>query len=565
MKNKFSILIALLLFVLIQHQKVNAQQWGDYTLYATQNGTTAVLVDTFGNTYHTWTFGNNYKTGYSSYLLPGGDLLRTVAHVGNSFNGGGMTGEIQKVDWSGNVLWDYVYSTSTNCIHHDICPMPNGNVLLISYETKTISEVTQAGSSTSHVMWPDKIVEIQPSGASGGTEVWAWHAWDHLMQNADNTKDNYVTTIVDHPELLNINYNNTSMASDWLHMNGLDYNATLDQIIVSSHFMNEFYVLDHSTTTAEAATHTGGNSGHGGDILYRWGNPAAYQASGTAIFNTVHDAHWVPADCPHANWMVGYNNNGVSMSQSSVDMVNPPYNGYNYTHVAGQAYTPSTYTFRHPVNGHNTNMGNSQQLPNGNMLVCVAQSGYIYEIDSNQNVIWSKQVSGTVPQAFRYSACYVSGTQPATASISQNGNVLTASTTGTTYQWYLNGVAITGATSQTYTASTSGNYQVIVKDDFGCSSQISLAYSFVANGISDISSDSNWKLSPNPSSGFIAISNNNIQNDFTVEVFDVIGNKMMHQENATQLDLSSLSNGCYMINIENANGAIFHSKILLNK
>lgn len=89
---------------------------------------------------------------------------------------------------------------------------------------------------------------------------------------------NYQTSIVNHPELLNINY---LTQKDWLHCNGVDYNPILDQVVISSHNTNEWYVIDHSTTTAQAASHSGGNSGKGGDFLYRWGNPAAYQATGT--------------------------------------------------------------------------------------------------------------------------------------------------------------------------------------------------------------------------------------------------------------------------------------------
>jgi signal transduction histidine kinase len=65
-------------------------------------------------------------------------------------------------------------------------------------------------------------------------------------------KDNYQTSIVDHPELLNINYNTQK---DWIHMNGVNYNPMLDQITFSSHNLSEIYVIDHSTTTAEAASH----------------------------------------------------------------------------------------------------------------------------------------------------------------------------------------------------------------------------------------------------------------------------------------------------------------------
>ena len=391
-----------------------AQTYGDYTLYSIKGVTKAYLIDMSGNTYHSWTFNSSAPTGYSTYLLPGGIILRAVERQGNYFSGGPVCGEVQKVDWNGNVIWDFVYSTTSYCTHHDICAMPNGNVLLIAYESKTPSQVSAAGCSQSITMWPDKIVEIQPQGTNGGNVVWEWHAWDHLSQNLYLSKSNYVSSIVQHPELLNINYN---AQKDWLHVNGLDYNEELNQIVFSSHYMNEFYVIDHSTTTSEAASHSGGNSGKGGDILYRWGNPSAYQASGVTNFNIIHDAHWVPGNCPKANYISGFNNKGGSGGKTCVDLVDPPYDGYIYSGTSGSAFGPATYSWRHTYSGTPTqNEGNSQQLPNGNTLVNISFSGYIYEIDSNQNKIWSKTVSGVNTSAFRYTACYVNSIGAAMAS-----------------------------------------------------------------------------------------------------------------------------------------------------
>lgn len=406
----------LLTLILIVHTAVSAQSYGDYTLYSPKNNSKAYLVNLSGATYHTWTMASNKPTGYSTYLLPGGILLRTVARSGNYFTGGPICGEVQKVDWNGNVIWDYVYSTTEYCSHHDICPMPNGNVLLIAYETRTPSQVSAAGCSQSITMWPDKIVEIEPVGTNGGNVVWEWHSWDHLSQSLYPAKANYVSSIVMHPELLNINY---KTQKDWLHVNGLDYNPILDQITFSSHAMNEIYVIDHSTTTAEAASHSGGNSGKGGDLLYRWGNPEAYQAAGSANFNVVHDAHWIPQGCPNANNLVGFNNMGGAGGKTCVDIIAPPYDGYNYSGTPGQAYAPSTYSQRVTYSGTPTsNEGNSQQLPNGNMLINISFSGYMYEIDPNQNVVWSKTISGINTSAFRYTDCYVNsiGYADATAS-----------------------------------------------------------------------------------------------------------------------------------------------------
>lgn len=437
-----SIIQLFFLLMLISEGMASTPPYGDYTFYSPKNVNKAYLIDMSGNVYHTWTFASNKPTGYSSYLLPGGTVLRTVAKSGNSFTGGPICGEVQKVDWNGNVIWDYVYSTTSYCSHHDIHAMPNGNVLLIAYESRTAAEVSAAGCSQSIVMWPDKIVEIEPVGATGGNVVWEWKVWDHLCQNVNPAKSNYVTSIVQHPELLNINYNTQK---DWMHVNGIDYNEELDQIVFSSHNMNEFYIIDHSTTTAEAATHAGGNSGKGGDFLYRWGNPTAYQAAGTTIFNVVHNAHWVPADCPKANYISAFNNKGGTGNKTCIDLVNPPYNGYTYSGTPGVAFAPSTYNWRHTYSGTATqNEGHAQQLPNGNTLITMSLNGYMYEIDSNQTVVWTKTISGSVTNARRYTACYVNGPVAVTASASTNQGCsgitvqLNASATGGsayTYSW----------------------------------------------------------------------------------------------------------------------------------
>jgi hypothetical protein len=343
---------------------VNAQKYNGYTLYSQQNGSTAILMDTNQVAFKTWS-GLSSNTTYSAYLEPGGYLTRAASNTGNSFSGGPISGRVQRHDYNGNLVWDFKYSTSDYCTHHDICPMPNGNVLVIAYERRTGTETSAMGGNSAIEMWPDKIVEIQPAGATTGNVVWEWKSWDHLMQNVNSAKPNYVTSLADHPERLNINYKQTK---DWLHMNGVDYNPILDQIAFSSHNLNEWYIIDHSTTTAEAATSTGGNSGKGGDILYRWGNPAAYGATGTAILNVTHDAHWIPEGSPNAGRLVGFNNKGVSASQSSVDQIVTPINGYTYNITAGQAYGPSTYNDRHACNGYSIAIW--EALSNCVMAIC---------------------------------------------------------------------------------------------------------------------------------------------------------------------------------------------------
>lgn len=534
------------LFLLMLPMFAKAQQWGHYTLVSLQNSTSTQLLDTNGTAIKTWT--NTGKTGYSTYMMPGGTIWRAVARTGNSFTGGPICGEVQKLDYNGNVVWDYVYSTTQYCSHHDICPMPNGNVLLIAYERIAASDVTAAGGSSSIEMWPDKIVEIQPTGATTGTVVWEWRAWDHLMQNVDAAKPNYVTNLAAHPERLNINY---KQSKDWMHMNGVDYNPILDQVAFSSHNLNEWYIIDHSTNMVEAATNKGGNSGKGGDILYRWGNPAAYGVSGTAILNVTHDAHWIPEGVPNAGRLVGFNNRGVSASKSSVDQINTPIDGYNYSITSGSAFLPATYDTRHACSGYSSNMGNSQQLPNGNMLVCVATAGLVYEIDPSGTTLWSKTFSGAVPQAFRYDTCYINNAAPAIPTITENNAVLSSSV-ASTYQWYKNGVQISGANSQTYTPSDSGVYLVRITDSKSCVSQYSAGFRYKTgggnSGVSDIFKQQ-ISIYPNPGSGQFQLRMDSETSNYEVVVSTITGQEIFRGSNISSFDISSADAGLYFVSV----------------
>lgn len=543
---------------------VFAQQYDGYVLYSLQNSSAAYLMDTSLNTYHTWS-GLSANTGYSTHMEPGGTIVRAAkgGTTPSGAPGGPICGKVQKHDYNGNLVWDYVYAGTNYITHHDICPMPNGNVLVIAYERKTATEVTAAGGQNAIEMWPDKIVEIQPTGLTTGTVVWEWHTWDHLVQNVDASKANYQTNIADHPELMNINY---KQAKDWQHMNGIDYNPILDQIAFSSHNHNEWYIIDHSTTTAEAATHSGGNSGKGGDILYRWGNPAAYGASGTAILNVTHDAHWIKEGCPNAGRLAGFNNKGVSNNQSAADQIVTPLVGYNYTFTAGQAYSPSSYTDRHACNGYSSNMGSTFQLPNGNQIICIATSGKVYEINSAGTQLWSKTFTGSCPQAQKYSKCYIDNAAPAIPTIGLSGSVL-SSTTATTYQWYLNGQPISGATSQTYSAITPGIYVVRITDANGCVYQYSkgFKYSSGSTGFNEVDLSDEMTAYPNPTQGMIALKNiEKFGAEFRVRVMDQSGKVLMQIRNASSLNLSHLPNGIYFIEVVSGH-QVAHKNIVLNK
>jgi hypothetical protein len=338
-------------------------------------------------------------------MMPDGSIYRSAVS-GTSFNGGGATGMIQKLSWSGSVLWEYTYSNSSYRLHHDFCVMPNGNVLMIAWELKSAAQCVQAGLNHSSSLWPDHIIEVQPVGATGGVIVWQWHFWDHLIQDYDATKDNY-GVVANHPELLDINVGSTS--GDWMHVNGIHFNEARNEIVFSSHNLNELYVIDHSTTTAEAAGHTGGARGKGGDFLYRWGKAANYRVtSSPAVFNVVHCAIWVLGTLPGSGNIMAFNNRNGTNASMIVEITPPIDSLGNYTLAPGTAYLPSAPTWSYSASGFYSNhLGGVQRLPNGNTLIAESTSGYMFEVNTAGVVQWSYQATGETVRAQRYPPNYI--------------------------------------------------------------------------------------------------------------------------------------------------------------
>ncbi len=376
------------------------------TLVSPLSSNNSYLIDMDLNVLKTW-HGSN-RPASIAYLLEDGSILRPCRDAGGDFNGGASGGRLQRYDEDDVLTWDYYFSTYDHQQHHDIEPMPNGNVLLIAWERKTRTEAIAAGrQNISGEMWPTMIAEIEPVGASGGNVVWEWHAWDHLIQDADPSKDNY-GVVGDHPELLDVNLGYVTQG-DWIHANAIDYNPELDQITFCSHFLHELYVIDHSTTTEEAAGHSGGNSGMGGDILYRWGNPQNYDAgdSGDRVFYVVHGVNWIDTGLPGAGNLLIFNNgdrSGSSNDYSSVEEITPPLNGYNYDHTPGEPYGPETQTwiYQDPGTFYANHLSGTFRLANGNTLITEGTSGYTFEVTSAGEVVWDYDISGELARAPRY-------------------------------------------------------------------------------------------------------------------------------------------------------------------
>ena len=314
---------------------------------------------------------------------------------------------IYEIDPAGNLLWEYRYHFWQ---HHDFLKLPNGNVLMIVRELKTQAEVVAAGANPAFAspdgLYNERIIEVRPIYPDRAEVVWEWSLWDHLVQDYDPSKANY-GNVSEHPELVDINYtlrqlSLTKQTRNYalLHANGLDYNPERDQILFSARNMSEIWIIDHSTTTEEAAGHTGGNGGKGGDLLYRWGNPQVYRAGTFADQQLFwqHNPYWIPEGLPGAGNILIFNNGdeyeGRYLDHSSVVEITPPASGYGYdrNEGAGSRYGPAqpawSYTAENAPDFISRRLSNAQRLPNGNTMIVSGQDGVIFEVTPAGKTVW---------------------------------------------------------------------------------------------------------------------------------------------------------------------------------
>ena len=373
-----------------------------YLLFAPKQYTSTYLINNDGRIMNQWS-ASKFPPGQSVYLRENGNILRACMTKGQLSSGGGEGGRIEEYDWNDNLVWQLDFSTATYMQHHDIHLLPNGNILMLVIEKKTFAECIAAGFNPTKfqpeiaqkgMMLPDYVAEIKPTYPAGGTVVWEWHTWDHLIQDFDATKSNY-GVVKSHPELIDCAGDQKNLPAFWNHMNSIDYNATLDQIALSVRGNSEVWIIDHSTTTAEAKGHTGGKRGKGGDLLYRWGHPVAYRmgtVSDQRYFQQ-HDVEWVNSDCPGAGNLTCFNNGLGRGDYSTVDEFTPAVdaNG-NYSMVAGSIISPANFTWTYQGTSTNPmyseNISGAHRLPNGNTIMCSGTVGQFIEVNSAKEIVW---------------------------------------------------------------------------------------------------------------------------------------------------------------------------------
>ncbi|MTI39927.1 aryl-sulfate sulfotransferase [Fulvivirga lutimaris] len=350
----------------------------NYVFAVEGGGQAAYLLDKSGKKIHEWKF--DLKLGNDAQLLPTGQVLGIFKSETATIKfGGGYAGVIRLINPDSSIEWEYVYESPEYLSHHDAELLPNGNLIFLAWEKISVEKGQAVGVNADYDIYPEKILEVNLETKE---VVWEWHSWDHIVQDVKEGVSTY-GNVNENPNKININYN-LRKDGDIMHANGLTYDPDNDLLYVSVNFYSEVWVIDHSTTTAEAATNQGGNYNKGGELIYRFGNPETYNnTSGKKIFDHVHFPNLLGEGVPGTGNILVYNN-GLKAKQSEVFELKMP---TEFMLIPDEDNEPEiiwSYTNSELSYGR---ISGADRLSNGNTLICEGDYGF-WEVTPLGEIAW---------------------------------------------------------------------------------------------------------------------------------------------------------------------------------
>ena len=140
-----------------------------------------------------------------------------------------------------------------------------------------------------------------------------------------------------------------------------------------------------------------------------------------------------------------------------------------------------------------------------------------------------------------------------TAVATDNGDATITASTGTTYEWIDcgTGLAIAGATSQTYTVTANGSYSVVVSNGTCADTSDCVVIDYM--NVSEMSLDV-ISLYPNPTRDNVTVTMSSAS--ASIEIIDAQGKLLRATQvvNGDKIDLSTYETGMYIFRVKTENG-----------
>jgi len=354
-----------------------ADQVSDDLVLAVGGGNHSFILNKSGELLWSWEF--NESLGNDLKLLPSAHVLGMFNYEESPIKfGGGYAGLTQIIDFNDTITWEFKYASKNFLSHHESVFLPNGDLLMLSWERVSEKEAHMHGVNMEGDIFPEKIIQIDTATKE---IVWQWRSWDHIVQDHDATKLSY-GDILENKELININYA-LRENGDIMHANGIFYDATRDVLFVSINHYSEVWVIDHQYNVAETA-------GELGDLLFRLGNPRAYKDTVASVFlDRTHTPNLIPEGYPGAGNLLLFNN-GLKAKKSVVYEFDIP----EKLTIEDIEKADLIWSFSDKNLSYGRISG-AYRLSNGNTLICEGDYGF-WEITDQKEIVWQyKDVSTT--------------------------------------------------------------------------------------------------------------------------------------------------------------------------
>jgi hypothetical protein len=375
------------------------------------------LVDVDGNVVHRWYAippeyqGRGWSIEKTAQLTETGSVIFGLSTAGHQYEG---ERALLELDWDGNLVWDFSDPREGYLYHHDFTRIWNNHlndwtIIFTSRIPMTQEQAVAAGADPS-IEWnaaPDGVVEVDMNG----NIVWEWWSLDHVVQDKNPDWPNY-GVLSEHPERFNLNWG-SGITGDFTHQNALDYNQTLDQIVVNNDRMGELYVINHGGTfvVGDFEASKALAAGPKGDILFRWGHPWLYGAGEAPSYNPDgdvtsegdrllfhhHDTQWIKEGLPgEGNFLIFENGSRrAGPHRSELIEVNPydgtyPDAGYLPEMEAGGPAEQVVWNFTsvQPNSFSSRNISGVERLANGNTLGIAGRHGHVFQVTPEGEVVW---------------------------------------------------------------------------------------------------------------------------------------------------------------------------------
>ena len=359
-----------------------ARAWPSFVLF-TGGDETARLIDLDGRTVRTWHDVGGFASQLIDPALAQGQRGHVLVTLENASGRGvdlvpGRVGPqvsktIGELDWDGQVRWRFGAQAPGGLAqqHHDWARLPNGHTLVLANLRHAV-----AGFKQSEVL-DDVAYEVDEAGAI----AWRWVASEHLDELGFTPAQLALIRGSDNADFLHVNDLKPLGPNHWFDAG--DTRFAPDNLIWCSRNANVIAIVDR-------------RSGH---VVWTLGPnyPAVPRgAAGRRVPRPVdqisgqHDAQIIPAGLPGAGNLLVFDNQGEAgyppvelptTGGSRVLEIDPVSRQVVWQYTAEDSGEPS-WAFR------STHISAARRLPNGNTFIDEGQSGRLFQVTRDGDVVW---------------------------------------------------------------------------------------------------------------------------------------------------------------------------------